>query len=190
METPFVSDKWRNITVSGRAASGATTVSRSLAGILGWKLINGGELYREYVKERGIPLENTTAVSDEYHIELDNFIKAKLKNEKNLIIESWLSGFDARGIGGVFKVFITCSDDSVRIDRLVNREKMTIEEAKEHLRKREEENLRKWEKLYKTRNFWDSNNYDMVINTYKNGPTETLNLVLQAIGFFTGVYSE
>lgn len=184
MKLPLFSSKWRNITISGRVASGATTLSRALAQKLGWKLINGGELYREYAKKNGIPLEETNLSSDEYHLKLDNFIKEKLKNEKQLIIESWLSGFDAQGIPDVFKVFVTCSDDSIRIDRIVNRDKMTIEEAKAHLKTREEENLAKWEKLYHTRDFWNPNLYDLVINTYTSGPDETLELVLQAIGYY------
>lgn len=183
MDKPFSSPKWRNITISGRVASGATTLSRSLAQKLGWEIVNGGEIYRVYAKEKGIPLENTSQISDDYHFKLDNFIKEKLMTEEHLVIESWLSGFDAQGIKGVFKVFVTCSDDAVRVDRIVNRDKMTIDEAKEHLRIREEENLKKWEKIYHTRDIWNSNLYDLVINTYTSGPAETLNLVLQAIGF-------
>jgi len=183
MMIPYTSSKWRNITVSGKAASGATTLSKSLAEKLGWQLINPGEMYREYSKKNGIPLEKTTESEDKYHIDLDNFIKEKLKSQQHLISESWLSGFDAQGIPGVFKILVICSDDSVRIDRLVNRDKMTIEEAKEHLRTRQEENLVKWEKLYHTRDFWNPTLYDLVIDTYKNGPTETLEIVLKAIGY-------
>lgn len=184
MVISFSSSKWRNITVSGRAASGATTLSKALAEKLRWKIINGGELYREYAKKNGIPLEKTTASEDKYHLELDDFIKEKLKNESHLIIESWLSGFDAQNISGVFKIFVTCSDDAVRIDRLVNRDKMTIDEAKHHLKTREEENLEKWEKLYQTRDFWNLKLYDLIIDTYPNGPTETLEIALNKIGFY------
>lgn len=183
MTISFVSPQWRNITISGRAASGATTLSKALAQKLGWQLINGGEIYRQYALKNGIPLAETHKSADEYHLQLDNFIKEKLKTEQNLIIESWLSGFDAQGINGVFKIFIICSDDSVRVDRLVNRDKMTIEEAKQHLKIREEENLNKWEKLYHTRDFWNPALYDLVIDTYKNGPTETLEIALKAIGY-------
>jgi predicted cytidylate kinase len=183
MASPFSSSKWKNITISGRVANGATTLSKALAEKLGWKLINGGEIYRQYALRNGIPLEQTGKSADEYHLQLDNFIKNKLKNETGLIIESWLSGFDAAGITGVFKIFVMCSDDSVRVDRLVNRDKMTIEEAKQHLKTREEENLKKWEKLYGTRDFWNPKLYDLVIDTYHNGPTETLNLALQALGY-------
>lgn len=184
MEKPFSSPKWRNITISGRVASGATTLSKNLARRLGWHLINGGEIYRQYAQKNGIPLAQTNLSADKYHLDLDNFIKEKLKKENQLVIESWLSGFDAQNIPRVFKIFITCSDDAVRIDRLMNRDKTTIEEAKEHLRIREEENLKKWEKLYHTRDFWNPNLYDLVINTYTSGPIETLEVALQAIGFF------
>ncbi|MBI3379327.1 cytidylate kinase family protein [Candidatus Gottesmanbacteria bacterium] len=178
-----VSPKWRNITVSGRAANGATTLSRLLADKLGWKLINPGEMYRDYAKKNNIPLEKTDLSEDTYHLDLDKFIIEKLRQENHLIIESWLSGFDAREIPGVFKIFVTCSNDAVRVDRLVNRDNMTIDEAIKHMRTREEENLKKWEKLYHTRDFWDPKLYDLIIDTYKNGPTETLEIALNTIGF-------
>ena len=169
------------ITVSGRVASGATTLSRGLAEEINWKLYNGGEMYREYAKKNKIPLERTDLSSDKYHLELDDFIKNKLRKEKNIIVESWLSGFDAQGINGVYKIFVTCTDDSLRVDRLVNRENMTIDEAKVHLKVREEENLKKWQKIYKTKDIWNPKLYDLVIDTYQYGPTETLNLVLKAL---------
>lgn len=176
--------RYRNITISGRVASGATTLSKALSDKIGWKLVNGGELYREYAKNNGIPLERTGLSSDKYHLELDEFIKNKLRTQNNQIIESWLSGFDAQGIDGVFKIFIVCSDDSVRIDRIVNRDRLTIEEAKAHLKTREEENLIKWERLYHTRDFWNPKLYDLIIDTYQNGPSETLELALTAMGIF------
>lgn len=183
MDKPFEFPNFKNITVSGRAANGATTLSLLLAEKLGWTVINGGELVRIYVAEKGIPLEKTTLTSDDYHLKLDAFIKEKLQKNSHLIIESWLSGFDAQAVEGVFKIFVECTNEAVRIDRLVNREKMTIEEAKYHLKTREEENLKKWEQLYHTRDFWNPKLYDLVIDTYANSPNETLKIVLNAIGF-------
>ena len=173
---------FNNIAISGRVASGATTLSRGLAKVLSWNLYNGGEIYRQYAREKGIPLERTDLSMDEYHLELDNYIKKKLKSEKHLIIESWLAGFDAQGIAGVYKIFVDCSDFSLRVDRLVNRENMTIRQAKDHLLKRESENLKKWKKLYGTTDFWNPKLYDLVLDTYKYGPTETLNLDLFSLG--------
>lgn len=174
---------YRNITISGRVASGATTLSRALADKIGWQLINGGEIVRDYMKKKSIPLEHTFQTTDQYHLDLDEFIKNKLRSENHLIVESWLSGFDAQGIDGVFKIYVACSDDSVRIDRIVNRDRLTIEEAKAHLKTREEENLKKWVSLYHTRDFWNPKLYDLIIDTYQNGPSETLYLATKAIGF-------
>ena len=178
---------YRIITISGRVASGATTLSRHLSQKLNWTLWNGGEIYRKYSKEEDIPLDRTDLSSDDYHLKLDNYIKEKLKTEKNLIMESWLSGFDAQGIEGIFKIFVICSVDSVRVDRLVNRENITIEEAKVHLKRREEENIKKWQRLYKTDDFWNPRFYDLVIDTYTNGPTQTLEIALNALGFYPGI---
>lgn len=184
MVDPFESSKYRVITVSGRVANGATTLSKALAMKLNWKLWNGGEIYRQYSKENGIPLEKTSLSTDEYHLKLDEYIREKIKIESQFIVESWLAGFDARELPGVFKILVLCSDDGVRIDRIVNRDNLTIEEAKEHLKTREQENLDKWERLYHTRDFWNPNLYDLIIDTYKYGPNETLEVVLRAIGYY------
>lgn len=182
MKRSPVSLPFRIITVSGRVASGATTLSHSLAEALNWELWNGGEIYRQYARNNHIPLERTDLSTDDYHLKLDKYIKDRLIKEKNLIMESWLSGYNARGIEGVYKIFVNCSVDSVRVDRLVNREKITIDEAKAHLKKREEENLSKWHRLYKENDFWNTKYYDLIIDTYQNGPTETLEIVLKALG--------
>ena len=182
MVTPITIAGIKNIAVSGRAAGGATTLSKSLGEKLFWPVINGGEIYREYSRKMGIPLEQTGKSSDEYHLQLDNFIKEKLKSEKNLIVESWLSGFDAQNIPGVFKIFVTCSDTGMRIKRIMQRDGMTEAEAGNHLHTREEENLKKWEKLYHTGDIWKQELYDLVIDTAKTGPRETLELALKALG--------
>ena len=182
VKTP-ISLLYRVITISGRVASGATTLSCGLKEVLNWRLFNGGEIYRQYARENGIPLERTDLSRDDYHLKLDEYIKKKLTSGKNIIVESWLAGFDAQGIKGVYKIFVNCSSNALRVDRIVNRDKLTIDQAKEHLKIREEENLKKWERLYRTRDFWNPGLYDLVIDTYKYGPTETLNLALHTLGF-------
>ena len=91
-----------------------------------------------------------------------------------------------------------CSDDAVRVDRIANRDDITIAEAKEHIFTREENNLEKWVKMYgkewrewvvapKTLPeeapiyFWRSELYDLVIDTFKLGKEETLEKVIAAI---------
>jgi len=90
-----------------------------------------------------------------------------------------------RGLKHVLKVLLMC-DDALRIDRIVNRDNISVGQAKHHLKDREEANLGKWSKMYQVpkTDFWNINHYDIVIYTYSHGPQETLDLVLQALGYF------
>ena len=176
--------KYKDITVSGLVCTGSTTLATSLAQKLGWEHRNSSQVLRDYMKKRGLSLEQTTKSPDKLHLETDNDVKEKLKTGGNQVFEGMLAGFMAQGIQGVLKVLVICPDDAVRIDRLVNRDKMTIEKAKKHIKIREEENLKKWSRLYGVSDFWDPKYYDLVINTYSHGPTETLDVVLQALGYY------
>ncbi len=77
----------------------------------------------------------------------------------------------------------TCSDEAVRIDRVLNRDKISVEQAKIFIKTREEENFVKWKKLYGDYDFLDPKLYDLVIDTYSSGPMETLGKVLDTLGY-------
>lgn len=177
--------KYRNITVSGKIATGTSTLAMSLQQILGWKYINIGEMQRKYNRERGIP-ENengSTVNSDEHERQIENFTKETLRKKDHIIYEAWLSGYVARDIPGTFKVLLVCRENSVRVDRVVNRDKYTVEQAKHFIAKREEENIIKWTKIYGEHDFWDPQYYNIVIDTFSSGPMETLGKVLDKIGY-------
>ena len=116
-----------------------------------------------------------------------------MQNSKNLILETKLAGFNAQGIKGVYKIVVICEDESgndkadIRIDRLINREKISIEEAKGEVIEREENDLEKWRRLYAKDdpnwNYWDKKYYDLVVNTYSYNKDETLQFVLKKIGY-------
>lgn len=174
---------YRNITVTGKICTGSTTLATALAEKLGWKYRNSGQIFREYMARNKKPLENTTHSPDSIHHELDNYVIDQIKKGKEQIFEGWLTGFMARGVPGVLKVLLVC-DDALRVDRLVNRDNMTVDEAKNHIRKREEENLKKFTQLYKATDFWDPKQYDLVIDTYSNSKEETLKKVLEKLGYY------
>lgn len=188
MQETFQSKKWRNITISGKAGAGSTTLLKNLKEkLFGWTFFSGGEFMREYAIEHNLFLASNkshhkaTVYTDEFDREADGLMKKRLKNEHHLVIEADLAGFNAKDIPGVLKILLVCSD-ALRIDRIVNRDDITVEEAKRYLREREEENMAKWERLYGTRDFWNPNNYDVVIDTYTHGPTETVDEVLKVLG--------
>lgn len=181
--------KFDNITISGKFAVGTTTLARHLQEILGWKHVNAGEIQRQYDRGHGIHENKQGALArpDEHEKEIDAMTKKMLQTEKNLIYEAWLAGFMAKGISGVLKVLLICSNEAVVIDRVANRENITIEEAKQWIKQRERENEIKWQKLYGKYNFWSLKYYDLIIDTYSSGPMETVGKVLDKLGFKDGL---
>lgn len=174
---------YRNITVSGRVATGTSTLSRNLASALSWTRINAGDIQREFDRKRGVD-EKTSGSdtrTDEWERGIEAMTKQKLEEEEHLIYEAWLSGFVARDIPHVLKVLLIC-DDALRIDRVVNRDQVSVEQAKLQIEKREKGNIAKWKALYGDYDFWDPKYYDLVIDTYSSGPHETVGKVLDKLG--------
>lgn len=184
----------RMITISGRIASGSTTLGHKLAGVLGWRHIEGGEIFWEAVRTKmGLSEKDTNLRPDKEDEDFDKALKNILQNGKNLILETKLAGFNAQGIPGVFKIGVVCEDKQgndkteIRIDRLINREKISIEQAKEEVVDRERNDLEKWRRLYaggdKSWIYWDKTYYDLTINTYSHNQDETLKIALEGIGY-------
>jgi cytidylate kinase len=198
---------YQNITISGLPGNGSTTLLNALREVLipeGWKGFSGGEFMRAYALEKGLfngeltVHHDATVYGDDFDRQVDLGIREKVQTEKNWIIESWLSGFMAQGIAGTLKVLMTCSEDAIRIDRLVNRDHISIYDAKQHIHERKQKNEAKWQRMYAPEwqqfvvaagrakpddpiDFWRPDLYDKVIDTYSVNQEDALKLVLDAI---------
>ncbi len=180
--------KYDNITISGGIATGTTTLLNNLKFYLqplGWKFRSTGQIVREMTKENIFPV--ATLVSDEVDRKIEEKVRKLLTTEKNWVIEGWLAGFVARDLKNTLKVLLICSDDGLRVDRVVNRDNVTVEEAKKLIKEREEENFKKWKRIYGDYNFFDPKYYDLVIDTYSSGPLETVGKVLDRLGYSNGL---
>ena len=186
--------KYRSIAISGKPGAGRTTLFTNLKKVLqplDFIFFSGGEWSRQYAIDHGLfdPKNKThhlaTLYGDDVDHEIDVAMREKLGGKGNYCVESWIAGWNMKGLKHVLKVLLMC-DDALRIDRIVNRDMVTVTEAKENIRKREEGNLSKWSRIYKVpvTDFWDTKYYDLVINTYSHGPKETLDIVLQALGYY------
>jgi CMP/dCMP kinase len=187
--SPTVLPGIRNITVSGRIGTGKSTLAEHLAKSLGWDVLDGGKIFRNLFHELGLHIKETGKRPDEFDIAYEKKIKKLLKEENNHVVQSHLAGFDAQGIEGVYKILVICRNEkgkdktSVRIDRLMNRDSLSLTQAKEEVIEREKQNLEKFRRLYagddKNWVYWDDKYYDLIVNTYSLNQKEALDFVLK-----------
>lgn len=192
MTEPTIIPGVRIITVSGRIASGSTTLAKKLSEKLSWKRIEGGDIFWEHVRDKlNLEPKDTKLRPDAEDIIFEKKQKEILEQEKNIVLESKLAGFVAQDIQGIFKILVKCEDaqgldqTQIRIDRLVNREKLSMTDAKEEVLEREKNDIEKWRRLYAKGDpnwtYWDDKYYNIVINTFFNDPEESFNMALEAI---------
>ena len=196
---------YKNVTISGLPGAGSTTLMAMLKDALtGWRGFSGGEFMRMYAAENGLfdknnKLHHSSMVyGDDFDKKVDFGMREKLLTQGKWILESWLSGFMAQEVPGVLKVLVVCSDEAVRIDRIINRDGVTVDVAKKHIHTRYQENLAKWTRLYADQwqewvvdtgkvsqaqpiDFWLPDLYDVVVDTYSTNKEQTLNKVLDAL---------
>lgn len=194
MENPVNLPSIRIITVSGRIGAGSTSLARNIAKILGWKHIEGGEVFWETVRKKmHVATKDTGLRPDKDDLLFEEKQRQILENEKHMVLESKLAGYCAREMPDIFKIAVICEDEKgedqpqIRIDRLVNREKVSVDAAKAEVFEREKNDLTKWRRLYVNNDekwvYWDSKYYDLVINTFSHGQEESIRLVMGKIGY-------
>lgn len=172
-----------NITISGGVAVGKNTLLQNLKPYLeplGWKFTSGGQILRDFTNEYVQP--NANLVDDEFHKKLDERT-VKLLDSKHYVVEAWLSGFMAREQTDTLRVLLMCHENSLRIDRVVNRDRISVEQAKNYIRERESINIKEWKRIYGNYDFWDPKYYHVVIDTYSSGQMETVGIVLDKLGY-------
>lgn len=142
---------------------------------------------------------DATIYDEDFDRQVDFGMRETLMTQPHQILESWLSSFMALGIPRILKILVTCSADAVRVDRIVNRDNLTVDEAKRHVFERERKNLKKWRAMYakewqawvvdqglvsrtKPIWFWYPELYDLTIDTFTSSKAETLKLALEKLG--------
>ena len=176
--------KFDNITISGGVAVGTTTLLNNLKPYLepsGFKFRSTGQFIRNYTKENIMPV--ATLVSDDFDRNIESEVKKLLSTEKGWVMEGWLAGFVARELDNCFRILLICSENAVRIDRVVNRDKVFFRKAKNYIAQRESENFKKWKKIYGDADFFNYKFYHLVIDTLSSGPLETVGKVLDKLAY-------
>lgn len=176
--------KYKNVAISGAVASGKGTLKHNLEKYLsplGWKFTSGGELNRNRSGDNVSPSANK--VSDEYNKYIEKRTEELFVKEKKYVIEAWLAGWVARNMPDTLRVLLVCSNPAVTIDRVVNRDKVTVDQAKNILRDRMTLNEQTWKRLYGDHHFQDPKHFQLVIDTYTDNREEVVHKVLDALGY-------
>lgn len=152
------------ITVSGSSGSGKSTGAKSIAKAFNLKYITAGSIQRKIAKEKGITLEEQVKLrGHEVDHEMDRR-NLEFAMRGNVVIDARLSGWCAGDWADV-KIFYDCPLE-VRSARSANRDSSSLEESIENVKKRDDEDNKKYKELYGIDAF-DKSIYDFVIDNKK-----------------------
>lgn len=170
---------FKNVVISGNIGSGTSTLAKSLSEKLGWKHYSTGDFFREYHLENNIPLWNTSAIPPELDRQIDTYIFEQLSSKKHFVIDSHYAGWFTRGVKTVFRILLNC-DQKESIRRVINRHH-THKESREGVIERIKQLDQKFRSLYADDNYIEPKYFNLVIDTTKSTPEETLTHALKAI---------
>lgn len=149
------------ITVSGSSGSGKTTGAKAIARAFNLKYVSAGEIQRNIAKERGISLEEQVKFRGaEVDHEMDKR-NLEFAMRGNVVIDARLSGWCAGDWADV-KIFYDCPIE-VRAGRTAKRNSISVEKSIENVKKRDEEDNKKYKTLYGV-DLFDKSIYDFVID--------------------------
>ncbi len=175
------------VTISGPPGSGTSTLVEKLSTKLNWSSLNGGEVFREEAKSRGISVEQLSEIAKS-NLQIDKALDDLLKNKMASntppdIIESRLSGWWASELElNCYRVWISVSDEE-RAKRIQNREGGNYEDCLVRSRKRQMDDKERYLALYGI-DLDDLSPYNLIIDADKLDADDVFELVYSSI---TGV---
>jgi cytidylate kinase len=175
-----MADQQINIALSGDVGTGTTTLGRNLASTLGWRHVNAGEYFRAWHRERGIPLEQTQQIPESLDRELDERFARDMATQVEVVFESHLAGWLAKGLHQSLKILCT-ADRSVAMERIAQREGWSIKEATKYSMLRTTRLNEKFQHLYGVTNPYDPQWFDVVLDTTHLSAGQVLDLALRHV---------
>lgn len=182
---PGVTKKKHIITITGDHASGQGTLSNKLKEKLGYEIYRNGQYVRKLAQEKGMTIVEFQTYLNE-HPELDRQIEKSATiyadSHDNLIIDAKLGWY---AVPDSFKIYLKV-DIEVAVKRAfedVNRKNnepySSLEEAKDMILYRHEQETNRWIETYGA-NRDDMKNYDFILDTTNLTPDEVCIQTLNA----------
>ena len=168
------------ITISGLPGGGKTTVAEMLAKKLGYRHINGGEIFRQMAQESGREfLEQNRAAAHDSSIDeqLDARLIETARNAKKTIFEARLIAWMTKKENiPSYKIWIAAPKE-VRAQRIAKRNKTSEKEALKEIEVVEASYLDRYKKIYNI-DIFDTSIYDLVVSTKKMTPEKVVQFII------------
>ena len=172
------------VSISGHPGSGTTTLVNSLCEMMSWTTVNGGDIFRNQAKARGISLADFAEICrrDE---SIDRMLDAMLIESMEAedgpeIVESRLAGWWAyRQKISCFRIWLEVSDDE-RARRVSDREGLSMEDALAANQKRLLVDRQRYESMYGIRPS-DKTPYTHTIDATTLSKEEVLKVALEIL---------
>jgi cytidylate kinase len=164
------------ITVSGYHGTGKTTYAARLANELGLRHVSAGMLFRKLAQEKGMSLEELgqIALKDP---SIDRMIDERTMTEAekgDVVIDGQIAGWVLKEIADLRIHLIT--PEQIRIQRIAERDRLTIEEARRQTVTREKFQSERYKMHYGFK-VDDFSIYQLILDT-SLGPIESISRIL------------
>ncbi|MBI2079274.1 cytidylate kinase family protein [Candidatus Micrarchaeota archaeon] len=164
------------ITISGLAGSGKDTLGKELAEELGFRKLS--PTFKDLAKKEGVSLidfQKKAATDSDIDKKFDRYLKGE-SAKQDCVVTTWLGPWM---LDADLRVYLF-APMKVRAERLARRDKISIEEATEHIKEREEQNRKRYLKVYGI-DIYDTSNFDICLNSGKYSPKELCEIILNLI---------
>ena len=173
------------ITISGKAGSGKSTVAKMLSEKLRLKHYSIGDLMRAMSYEKGVSLLelNKFAEKDKkIDFELDKKLKELGKAKDNFVVDGRLTAFFIPN--AEVRVFLK-TDDKVRAERILKDKKhqergKSLKETIANIKKREESEKKRYKKYYGV-DYTGKKLYNFIMDTTKLSPNQVVEKIIRFV---------
>ena len=168
------------VTISGPPGSGTSTLVAKIAESRGWRSMNGGDVFREEARSRGLSVEELSSVAkqdSDVDVHLDNLLKKRMSSpDSPEMVESRLSGWWAhKNELECLRVWVSASDQE-RARRIQKREGGEFSDCLERSQQRQEDDMARYSSLYGI-DLDDMSPYHLVIDADSKDEFEVFNEV-------------
>ncbi|RJU99968.1 MAG: hypothetical protein DWC06_07780 [Candidatus Poseidoniales archaeon] len=175
------------ITISGHPGSGTSTLVSGICEAKGWSSLNGGEIFRQEAKSRGLSLsEFGDLCKNDFSVDksLDEILKSNMSDPNGPdVMESRLSGWWAHLLELDCKRLWVEVNEEIRAQRVVDREGISLEQAISNNRERSKIDLERYMEMYGL-NPEDNTPYTHVIDASALTKQEVLSEALKILEDF------